>query len=97
MKPMKPVYLAAQAVTPCIGKGNPNFIDRGHEQFGVRENPTLEDHIVAVVRKLIHDNGLDPTLIQRGYIGNFAGELEFLISSPPPAMVGRCDASEENA
>jgi acetyl-CoA acyltransferase len=90
MKPMKPVYLAAQAVTPFIGKGNPNFIDRGHEQFGVRENPTLEDHIVAVVRKLIHDNGIDPTLIQRGYIGNFAGEL-FSHQAHLGAMVARAD------
>jgi acetyl-CoA acyltransferase len=90
MKPMKPVYLAAQAVTPFIGRGNPHFIDRGHEQFGVRENPTLEDHIVAVVRKLIHDNEIDPTLIQRGYIGNFAGEL-FSHQAHLGAMVARAD------
>jgi acetyl-CoA acyltransferase len=90
MKPMKPVYIAAQAVTPFIGRGNPNFIDKGHEAFGVRENPTLEDHIVGVVRKLIDDNKVDPTLIQRGYIGNFAGEL-FSHQAHLGAMVARAD------
>lgn len=90
MKPMKPVYIAAQAVTPFIGKGNPNFIDKGHEEFGVRENPTLEDHIVGVVRKLIDDHHIDPTLIQRGYIGNFAGEL-FSHQAHLGAMVARAD------
>ena len=47
MRPVRPVYIAAQAVTPFIGKGHPDFILKGHPDFGKRENPTLEDHLVA--------------------------------------------------
>lgn len=90
MRPARPVYIAAQAITPFIGKGNPNFIERGHEEFGVRENPTLEGHIVAIVRKLIDDHNIDPTVIQRGYIGNFAGDL-FCNQAHLGAMVSRAD------
>ena len=90
MKPIRPVYIAAQAITPFIGKGNPNFIDKNHPDFGKRENPSLEDHTVAVVRKLLQDYDIDPTLIQRGYIGNFAGEL-FSNQAHLGAMVARAD------
>ncbi|MEE8436259.1 MAG: hypothetical protein V3S64_15845 [bacterium] len=90
MKPVRPVYIAAQAITPFIGKGNPNFIDKSHPDFGQRENPSLEDQTVAVVRKLLQDYDIDPTLIQRGYIGNFAGEL-FSNQGHLGAMVARAD------
>jgi acetyl-CoA acyltransferase len=91
MRPARPVYIAAQAITPFIGKGSPHFIAPGHEEFGVRANPTLEEHLVAVVRKLLDDHDIDPRLIQRGYIGNFAGEL-FSQQAHLGAMLGRADA-----
>ena len=75
MRPVRPVYIAAQAVTPFIGKGHPDFVLKGHPDFGQRDNPTLEEHMTRVVRQLLADNGIDPSLIQRGYVGNFAGEL----------------------
>jgi acetyl-CoA acyltransferase len=75
MRPARPVYIAAQAITPFIGKGNPDFIMKGHPDFGQKDNPTLEGHIVNVIRKLIDDANVDLSLVQRGYIGNFAGEL----------------------
>ena len=75
MRPVRPVYIAAQAVTPFIGKGHPDFILKGHPDFGKRENPTLEDHLVGVVRQVLAEYQIDPRLIQRGYVGNFAGEL----------------------
>jgi acetyl-CoA acyltransferase len=90
MRPVRPVYIAAQAITPFIGKGNPNFITKGHPDFGTKDNPTLEDHIVNVVRKLLDDHGIDPSLIQRGYIGNFAGDL-FSKQAHLGAMVSRAD------
>ena len=90
MRPVRPVYIAAQAITPFIGKGNPNFIAKGHEAFGVRENPTLEGHITAVVQKLINDHNINPSLIQRGYIGNFAGDL-FCNQAHLGAIVARAD------
>jgi acetyl-CoA acyltransferase len=91
MRPARPVYIAAQAITPFIGRGSPHFIMKGHADFGLRDNPTLEDHIVTVVRQLLADNGIDSSLIQRGYIGNFAGEL-FCQQAHLGAMVARADA-----
>jgi acetyl-CoA acyltransferase len=91
MRPARPVYVAAQAITPFIGKGSPHFIAKGHPDFGKRDNPALEDYIVTVVRQLIEANGIDPSLIQRGYIGNFAGEL-FSKQGHLGAMVARADA-----
>ena len=90
MRPVRPVYIAAQAVTPFIGKGHPDFILKGHPDFGKRENPTLEDHLVRVVRQLLAEYQIDPSLIQRGYVGNFAGEL-FSSQGFLGAMLGRAD------
>ncbi|MBM3223667.1 MAG: hypothetical protein FJZ47_07705 [Candidatus Tectomicrobia bacterium] len=91
MRPVRSVYIAAQAVTPFIGKGHPDFIIKGHPAFGQRENPTLEDHMVSVVQQLLQENQLDPSLIQRGYVGNFAGEM-FSSQGFLGAMLGRADA-----
>ncbi len=90
MQPARPVYVAMQALTPFIGKGNPDFIDKSHPDFGKRENPSLEEHLVAAVQALIKNNNLDPTLIQRGFVGNFAGEL-FSKQGFLGAMVARAD------
>jgi acetyl-CoA acyltransferase len=91
MRPVRPVYIAAQAITPFIGKGNPHFIVKGHPDFGERDNPTLEDHIGNVIRELFAGSQIDPCLVQRGYIGNFAGEL-FSLQGHLGAMVARADA-----
>jgi acetyl-CoA acyltransferase len=90
MRPSRPVYVAAQAITPFIGKGNPAFITKEHPDFGKRQNPTLEDYLVKAIRGLIEDNAIDPALIQRGYVGNFAGEL-FCGQGHLGAMVARAD------
>ena len=39
MKPQRDVYIAAESVTPFIGKGNPAFITARHADHGKRENP----------------------------------------------------------
>lgn len=90
MQPARTVYLAAQALTPFIGKGSPHFIGPGHPDFGKKENPGLEDHLTAAVRQLIERYQVDPTLVQRGYVGNFAGEL-FCNQGFLGAMVARAD------
>jgi len=95
MRPARPVYLAAQAITPFIGKGHPAFITKEHPDFGKRDNPTLEDHLVAAIRLLIEREGIDPALIQRGYVGNFAGEL-FSNQAHLGAMVARADERLSN-
>jgi len=90
MQPARPVYIAAQTITPFIGKGNPNFVTKGHPDFGKRENPNLEAHLVGAVQKLISDYKIDPTVIQRGFVGNFAGGL-FSNQEHLGAMVARAD------
>ena len=77
MRPARTVYLAAQAITPFIGKGNPRFIGPEHPDFGKKENPTLEEHLAAAVRQVFERYRIDPALVQRGYVGNFAGEVSF--------------------
>lgn len=69
------VYLVGGANTPFIGKGHPDYIWKNHPDFGKRENPTLEEHLRAAVEGAIADTGVDPERIDRGYIGNFVGEL----------------------
>ena len=75
MRPVRPVYIAAQAVTPFIGKGHPDFILKGHPDFWKRENPTLEDSPGTRCSPVAGGIPDRPHLIQRGYVGNFAGEL----------------------
>ncbi len=91
MKPHRPVYLAAQAITPFIGKGNPAFIMKGHPEYGKRDNPTLEDHLTRAVQEVLRtDGGTDPALVQRGYVSNFGGEL-FANQGHLGAMVSRAE------
>lgn len=90
MQPARPVYIAAQAITPFIGKGHPDFIHKGHPDFGSRENLTLEGHMAAGIAKLLADYQLDLSLVQRGYVGNFGGEL-FSSQGHLGAMVARVD------
>ena len=90
MQPSKSVYIAAQAITPFIGKGHPDFVHPKHPDYGKRDNPSLEDQFTAVVRKLFADHDIDPSLVERGYVGNFAGEL-FSSQGHLGAMVARAD------
>ncbi len=91
MQTRRHVYVTDNPITPYIGKGNPAFITKGHPDFGVKENPSLEDYFTAAVTALIDTCGIDPGLIQRGYVGNFAGEL-FSNQGHLGAMVARADA-----
>lgn len=90
MRPVRDVFIAAQAITPFIGKGNPDFITKSHPDFGRRENPSLEEQIAMVVRRLLGESGVDAGLIERGYIGNFGGEM-FSSQGHLGAMVSRVD------
>lgn len=90
MRPHRPVYIAAQAITPFIGKGHPDFVWKGHPDFGTRENPSLEEHLTTVLQQLFDESGIDPALVDRAVVGNFAGEL-FSSQGHLGAMVGRAD------
>ena len=69
------VFLVGGAHTPFIGKGHPDYIWKNHPDFGKRENPTLDELLAAAVHAAIAQTGVDPERIERGYVGNFVGEL----------------------
>jgi len=75
MSQSRRVFLVGGAHTPFLGKGHPDFVWKNHPDFGKRENPTLEEHLAHAVNDTIAVTGVDPSRIDRGYIGNFVGEL----------------------
>lgn len=75
MKLQRKVYLVGGDLTTFIGKSHPDFIWKKHPDFGKRENPTLESLLTQAILGALKVTGADPTVIDRGYIGNFAGEL----------------------
>lgn len=75
MKLRRKVYLVGGAHTPYLGKGHPDFVPRAAEEAGGRRNPTLEEHLQRAVREAFAATGVDPGEVDRGYVGNFVGEL----------------------
>jgi len=75
MKPNQTIYVVGGDLTQFIGKFHPDFIWKGHEDFGEKENPTLEDYIVDSIRGALDKTGVDAEAIDRGFVGNFAGQL----------------------
>ena len=67
MKPNQSIYLVGGHITDFIGKGRPDWDEDG-------DNPTLEEHLSEAINTAFDDTGVDPDAIDRGYIGNFAGE-----------------------
>ena len=74
MKPNRRIFIIGGANTPFIGKGHPDFVWPKHPDFGKRENPTLEQHLTAGILKALEVTGVAPSAIERGFVGNFAGE-----------------------
>ncbi|MFZ5480700.1 MAG: thiolase C-terminal domain-containing protein [Myxococcota bacterium] len=75
MSSLRRVFVVGGAHTPFIGKGHPDFIWKNHPDFGKRENPTLEEHLRSAVAAALAETGADPARVDRGYVGNFVGEL----------------------
>jgi len=71
------VFVVGGHTTPFLGKGNPNFIWKKHPDFGKRENPSLKDMMIASIQGALQSTqkALPASLIERAYVGNFAGEL----------------------
>jgi acetyl-CoA acyltransferase len=69
------VFLLGGHNTPFIGKGHPDFVWKNHPDFGKRENPTIEGHLAAAVAGAFAATGVDPERVDKGYVGNFVGEL----------------------
>ena len=75
MRPTRKVYLIGGAHSGFIGKFHPDFVWRGHPDFGKRDNPSLEDHLRTAVLAAFETTGTKPAAVQKGYVGNFTGEL----------------------
>jgi len=75
MKPARRVFVLGGAHSGFIGKFHPDFIWKGHPDFGKRSNPTLEEHIERAVISALEKSGVSAAAVQKGYVGNFTGEL----------------------
>lgn len=75
MKPHKRIFVVGGELTTFIGKNHPDFIWKKHPDFGTRENPTLEQFTTQAIQGALKKTGVKAEQIQRGYVGNFAGEL----------------------
>jgi acetyl-CoA acyltransferase len=75
MKPGRRVFILGGAHSGFIGKFHPDFIWKGHPDFGKRTNPTLEKHIEIAALGALEATGVPAAAIEKGYVGNFTGEL----------------------
>lgn len=75
MKPLKRIFVVGGELTTFIGKGHPDFVWKKHPDFGKRENPTLEAYLSQAINGALEKTGVDAEAIDRGFVGNFAGEL----------------------
>jgi hypothetical protein len=101
------VFVLGGTHVPYIGKGHPDFVWKGHPEFGKRENPTIEHYITESVKGAIEQTGgmryfsdsadtqsVHPSLIERGWIGNFGGELYSKQGHLGSAVVGSIPTGE---
>ncbi|MDP2313904.1 MAG: hypothetical protein Q8P41_13440 [Pseudomonadota bacterium] len=98
------VFLVGGANTPFLGKGHPDFIWKNHPEFGKRENPGLEETLQSAVEQAFAVTGVDPERIDKGYIGNFVGELfskqghlGAALAGSHPALAGKAFTRTEGA
>jgi acetyl-CoA acyltransferase len=75
MKPARRAFVLGGAHSGFIGKFHPDFIWKGHPDFGKKQNPTLEDHLRTAVVTALEKTGTPAAAVQKGYVGNFTGEL----------------------
>jgi acetyl-CoA C-acetyltransferase len=75
MKLARKVFVAGGANSTFIGKFHPEFIWKKHPDFGKKDNPSLEDYIRDAALAALEDAGCEPSAVEKGYVGNFAGEL----------------------
>ncbi len=104
MKTARPVYLIGAHHTPFIGKFHPDFIWKGHADFGTRDNPSLEDYVHRAALGALEDAGLAPKDVQKGFVGNFVGELfsnqghlGSVLASAHPDLAGKAFSRLEGA
>ncbi len=91
MKPHRRVFVVGGAHTNYIGKFHPDFIWKKHPDFGTRDNPTLEQSLHKAIRDAFAATGIDGAQVDKGYVGNFVGEL-FVNQGHLGAMVVGADS-----
>ena len=74
MKPVRRVFVVGGAHSPFLGRGRPEFIWKGHPDYGVRSNPTLEEHMRVATLGAFEATGVLPSAIEKAYVSNFLGE-----------------------
>lgn len=84
----RPVYILGGHITPFIGKKHPDFIWKGHPEFGQRNNPTLDDYVTQAIQGALRETGVEAEAVDKGWIGNFVGELFCQQGHLGAAMVG---------
>ncbi len=72
---MRKIFIAGGAHTNYIGKFHPDFIWKKHPDFGTKENPDTNWYVHTAAQKALEAAGADAAVVDRGYVGNFAGEL----------------------
>jgi acetyl-CoA acyltransferase len=80
--------------TPFIGKKHPDFVWKNHPDFGKRENPTIDDYVRLSIDGALAETGTPAEAVEKGWIGNFVGELFAKQGHRGAAMVGACPALE---
>jgi len=75
MKPARRAFVLGGAHSGFLGKFHPDFIWKGHPDFGKRTNPTIEEHLRIAVLGALEKTGVAARDVQKGYVGNFTGEL----------------------
>jgi len=70
---MRRIFIAGGYITPFIGKGSKDFIDKKHPDFGKRENPTLEETLTSSIKGCLTPE--TASVVDRIAVGNFCGEL----------------------
>lgn len=96
MRPQRPVFVAGGAHTVYRGKLHPDFVWKGHPEFGRRTNPGLEDYLREAVKDALADCGTGADAVDRAYVGNFAAEcfarqahLGALLAGVDPGLRGK--------
>ena len=75
MVPSKRVFVVGGAHSTYTGRGAPGFIGKGYADLGKGKNPSMEDHLRDAILGALAETGVDPALVDKGYVGNFLGEL----------------------
>lgn len=92
MKPQRDVFVVGGAHTTYLGRARPEFV--GPKQEG--RNPTLEEHLLGVVRAALASTGVPAEVVQRGWVSNFLaecftgqGHLGSMLAGADPAFEGK--------